>query len=197
MRFAESSGKLDLAVLPLRDLSRARRALAVAGLAHATHDGFTSTIYVLFPVWQAQFGFSYGALAALRALYVGSLAALQYPSGRLARRIGVTTVLVLGTLLSAAGYALCGVSGGIVGLCAALIVTGAGGSTQHLLASGAVSRAYGPGARGPLGTYNFAGDVGKALLPPIVGPLLAVLGWRLSLWLIAGLGRMAHSRLRY
>ncbi|MGI4807673.1 MAG: MFS transporter, partial [Janthinobacterium lividum] len=151
----------------------------------------TSTIYVLLPVWQAQFGFSYGALAALRALYVGSLAALQIPSGRLAQRIGATTVLVLGTLLSAAGYALCGVSGGIVGLCAALVVTGVGGSTQHPLASGAVSRAYGPGARGPLGTYNFAGDVGKALLPPVVGLLLTALGWRMSLWLVAGLGGMA------
>ena len=191
MRFAERSGKPDLTVVPISDLPSARRTLAVAGLAHAIHDGFTSTIYVLLPVWQAQFGFSYGALAALRALYVGSLAALQIPSGRLARRIGVTTVLVLGTLLSAAGYAMCGASGGIVGLCVALTVTGAGGSTQHPLASGAVSRAYGPGARGPLGTYNFAGDVGKALLPPIVGLLLTMLGWRLSLWLVGGLGSMA------
>ncbi|MGI4800623.1 MAG: MFS transporter [Janthinobacterium lividum] len=191
MRIAEKTGVSNLAALPTPALSSARRTLVVAGLAHAIHDGFTSTIYVLLPVWQAQFGFSYGALAALRALYVGSLAALQIPSGRLAQRIGATTVLVLGTLLSAAGYALCGVSGGIVGLCAALVVTGVGGSTQHPLASGAVSRAYGPGARGPLGTYNFAGDVGKALLPPVVGLLLTALGWRMSLWLVAGLGGMA------
>ena len=161
IRIAEKSGLPDLAAVPTPAMSIARRTLAVAGLAHAVHDGFTSTIYVLLPVWQAEFGFSYGALAALRALYVGSLAALQIPSGRLAQRIGATTVLVLGTLLSAAGYALCGASGGIVGLCVALTVTGVGGS------------------------------VGKALLPPIVGLLLTVLGWRMSLWLVGGLGAMA------
>lgn len=169
----------------------ARRTLATAALAHAVHDGFTSTIYLLLPVWQAQFGLNYGMLAALRALYVGSLAALQIPSGHLARRLGTTTVLALGTLLSAGGYALCGISGGMVGLCLALIVTGAGGSTQHPLASGAVSRAYGIGARGPLGTYNFAGDVGKALLPPAFGLMSVAQGWRVSLWLIAGSGVVA------
>ena len=36
-------------------MSSARRTLALAGLAHALHDGFTDMIYVLLPVWQAQF----------------------------------------------------------------------------------------------------------------------------------------------
>src|SRR5580692_10329948 len=113
--------------------SRARRTLALAGLAHALHDGFTDMIYVLLPVWQAQFALSYGALAVLRALYVGALAALQVPSGHLARHLNARTVLVLGTVLSAGGYTLAGFSGGLLGLCASLAVAGAGGSTQHPL----------------------------------------------------------------
>ncbi|WP_335904880.1 MFS transporter, partial [Acidisphaera sp. L21] len=60
--------------------------------------------------------------------------------------------------------------------------------TQHPLASAAVSRAYGKGARGPLGTYNFAGDIGKASLPPLLALLLTMLPWRSSLWIVAGLG---------
>ena len=172
----------------LPEKSRAQRTLALAGLAHALHDGFTDMIYVLLPVWQAQFALSYGALAVLRALYVGALAALQVPSGHLARHLSVRAVLVLGTLLSAGGYALAGFSGGLVGLCAALAVAGAGGSTQHPLASAAVSRAYGAKARGPLGTYNFAGDLGKATLPPIVSVLLTIMDWRAALWVVAGVG---------
>ena len=50
-------------------------------LAHLLHDGLTDMIYVLLPVWQAQFGLDHAALAALRALYVGVLAAFQVPSG--------------------------------------------------------------------------------------------------------------------
>ncbi|GJD64473.1 MFS transporter [Methylobacterium frigidaeris] len=165
-----------------------RRTLVAAGLNHALHDGYTDLIYVLLPVWQAEFGLGYAALALLRTLCTGTLAALQIPSSHLARRWGARTVLVLGTLLSAGGYALAGLSGGLVGLCAALVLVGAGCSTQHPLASAVIARAYGRAARGPLGTYNFAGDLGKAAVPPVVSLLMTLADWRAALWLAAGAG---------
>ena len=180
-----------------KDVTGRFRTLVLAGLAHALHDGFTDMIYVLLPVWQAEFALGYSALAILRALYVGALAALQVPSGHLARHLNARTVLVLGTLLSAAGFALAGLSGGLAGLCASLAVAGAGGSTQHPLASSAVSRAYGERARGPLGTYNFAGDLGKATLPPAVSLLLTVMVWRSALCAVAGLGVLVAVLIRW
>jgi MFS family permease len=170
------------------ETTSSRRTLALASLVHALQDGYTDMIYVLLPVWQAEFSLDYVALAVLRALYVGILAALQVPSTHLAKRLNARTVLALGTILSATGYALAGFSGGLVGLCASLALAGAGGSTQHPLASAAVSRAYGVEARGPLGTYNFAGDLGKATLPPLLSLLLTVLHWRSTLWVAACLG---------
>ncbi len=177
--------------------ARSRRTLALAGIAHALHDGLTDMIYVLLPVWQSQFALSYGALAVLRALYVGALAALQVPSGHLSRHLNGRTVLVLGTFVSGGGYALAGMSGGLVGLCVSLALAGAGGSTQHPIASAAVSRAYGKTARGPLGTYNFAGDLGKAALPPSVALLLTVMNWRSALWVVAGLAIVVALLIRW
>jgi FSR family fosmidomycin resistance protein-like MFS transporter len=55
----------------------ARRTLALASVAHALHDGYVDMIYVLLPVWKAEFSLDYAALAVLRAVYVGMLAALQ------------------------------------------------------------------------------------------------------------------------
>ena len=185
---ATSRPALPASRLPM---PKARRALAGASLAHALHDGYTDMIYVLLPVWQAEFGLGYGALAALRGLYAGTMAVLQVPSGRLAELVGSRAVLVAGTLLAALGYALAGLSGGLLGLCAALALSGAGSSTQHPLASAAVSRAYGGAARGPLGTYNFAGDLGKAALPALTALLLALMPWRPALWLLALLGLLA------
>jgi FSR family fosmidomycin resistance protein-like MFS transporter len=168
--------------------SEARRTLILAGLAHALHDGYTDSIYVLLPVWQAEFALGYGALALLRGLYAGAMAALQLPAGRLAERFGGRGILVLGTALAAAGYLLAGFSAGLLGLCAALVLSGIGSSTQHPIASAAVSRAYGAGSRGPLGTYNFAGDLGKAAIPAAVSLLLTLMSWRRSLWLVALVG---------
>jgi MFS family permease len=170
---------------------QARRTLLGAGLAHALHDGYTDMIYVLLPIWQAEFALGFGALAVVRALYAGMMAVLQIPAGRLAERLGGRIVLVAGTLLAALGYALAGFSGGLAGLCAALALSGAGSATQHPLASAAVSRAYGAAARGPLGTYNFAGDLGKAALPALLALLLAVMPWRLALRLMAAIGAIA------
>jgi FSR family fosmidomycin resistance protein-like MFS transporter len=164
---------------------RPRRTLTVAGVTHALHDGYTDVIYILLPIWQAEFGLSYAMLALLRSLYNGAMAALQIPAGRLAERLGGRIVLALGTALAGAGYALAGWSGGLIGLAVSLLIAGTGSSTQHPIASAAVSRAYGKNARGPLGIYNFTGDLGKAAIPALTSVLLTLMPWRTSLWLLA------------
>ena len=171
----------------------ARRTLAAAGMAHALHDGYTDLIYVLLPVWQTEFGLGYGMLAAVRALYTGVMAALQVPAGRLGERVDGRIILAAGTALAAAGYALAGCTGSLVGLCAALAVSGAGSSTQHPIASAAVSRAYGASSRGPLGTYNFTGDLGKAAVPALTSLLLTLMPWRGALWVLAALGAVVAA----
>ena len=157
-------------------------------IAHALHDGYTDMIYVLLPVWQTEFGLGYGALAMLRGVYAGTMACLQLSSGRLAQRLGSRATLAAGTLLAALGYAAAGMSGSLVGLCVALAVSGMGSSTQHPLASGAVSRVYGRDARGPLGVYNFAGDLGKAALPAALSLLVTAMPWRHALWAMSVAG---------
>lgn len=160
----------------------------MAGAAHALHDGYTDLIYILLPIWQSEFALGYGMLALVRGLYAGAMAVLQVPAGRCAERWDGRLVLVLGTALAALGYALAGISTGLIGLCAALGLSGAGSSTQHPIASAAVSRAYGAAARGPLGTYNFSGDLGKASIPALAALLLAFMPWRRSLFVLALLG---------
>lgn len=172
----------------LPDRSPPGRTLAVAGTAHALHDGYTDLIYVLLPVWQSEFALGYAMLALMRGLYAGAMAAFQVPVGRLAERMDGRLVLAGGTALAAVGYALAGCSWGLLGLCAALAISGVGSSTQHPIASASVSRAYGRDARGPLGIYNFSGDLGKAAIPALMSLLLTFMPWRRSLWLIALLG---------
>ncbi len=171
-----------------RSRNHARRTLMVAGLAHALHDGYTDLIYVLLPVWQAEFALGYGVLAVVRGLYTGAMAGLQIPVSRLAEKLGGRGILAFGTALAGGGYALAGISGGLLGLCVALALSGAGSSTQHPIASAAVSHAYGDAARGPLGVYNFSGDLGKAAVPATTSVLLTLMPWRSALYVLAALG---------
>ncbi|MBR7962688.1 MFS transporter [Burkholderia vietnamiensis] len=164
------------------------RVLWLSCVAHAIHDGYTDMIYALLPVWQSEFGLDFAALAILRGVYAGTMAALQLPAGRVAQRLGSRAPLAAGTLLAALGYALAGLSGGLLGLCVALAISGAGSSTQHPIASGAISRTYGRDARGPLSIYNFSGDLGKSLLPAAISLFATMMPWRHALWIVAGWG---------
>ena len=150
-----------------------RRTLWSACAAHILHDGYADLIYILLPVWQAEFGIGFAALALLRGLYTGSMVSLQVPVGHLSNWVSGRTILTVGTLLAAVGYALAGFSTGVLGLCAALTLSGCGSSTQHPIASAAVSRVYGKEARRPLSVYNFSGDLGKAAIPASASLLIA------------------------
>jgi len=167
-----------------------RRVLAVACGVHALHDGFTDLIYVLLPVWQTEFALSYVALGLLRMLFAGAMAGMQVPMSLLGKRIGGPLLLALGTAVAGGAYLTIGLTGaGFALLVIALLIGGTGAATQHPIGSSLVAAAYaGKGARGPLGTYNFAGDVGKMALPAATAWLLGVMPWRSALGWIGTLG---------
>src|ERR1700741_2371500 len=155
------------------------RVLWVAGGAHALHDGLTDTLYLLLPLWQAQFALSYAAIGLLRALYTSVMAGFQLPPAKLAQRTGGARMLAGGTAVAAVAYLLLGASSSVTLLAVALVLGGIGSSTHHPIASSLVAAAYeGPRSRGALGTYNFAGDLGKMALPSITACLIAVISWR-------------------
>jgi MFS transporter, FSR family, fosmidomycin resistance protein len=166
-----------------------RRVLWVACGTHALHDGFTDTLYVLLPLWQAEFGLGYAAVGALRSLYTATMAGLQMPAATIARRIGNPLVLAAGTMLAAAGYLMAGASSGFIILAIALILGGVGSSTQHPIASSLVAHAYdAQGSRGALATYNFAGDLGKMALPSATAALLLLMPWRAAAMALGTIG---------
>jgi MFS family permease len=171
-----------------------RRAVGVACSAHALHDGYTDLIYVMLPIWQKEFGLSYAELGLLRGLFSGTMASFQIPSGLIAERLGTAPVLALGTALAGAGYCVAGASAGFGLLVVALFVGGLGASVQHPLASSLMARAFaGPRSMKALGTYNFAGDIGKMTVPAAASLLLVMMPWRPTLALLGGIGLAAAA----
>jgi MFS transporter, FSR family, fosmidomycin resistance protein len=69
-----------------------------------------------------------------------------------------------------------------------LIIAGIGSSVQHPRASLLVTNTYGKSSRGPLGIYNFSGDLGKAAFPAAVALLLPVIAWRPAVGIMALVG---------
>jgi MFS transporter, FSR family, fosmidomycin resistance protein len=171
-----------------------RRTMAVACGAHVLHDGYTDLLYVLLPLWQAEFGLGYAEIGLLRALYTGAMAGFQVPAGALAERIGGPLLLGIGTALAGVGYLIAGASTGFALLVVALIVGGAGSSVQHPIAANLVAQAF-PGrrSRSALAGYNFSGDLGKMAFPAMTAGLVMLMPWRGATTVIGLIGLAAAA----
>ncbi|PJK34229.1 MFS transporter [Pseudomonas sp. S10E 269] len=187
----------DTVAVPTPASSSRRRTLIAGCSAHAVHDGLTDVIYVLLPIWQTQFALSYAQVGLLRGAYSGMMAVFQLMASRAAKRWGRVPLLVGGTALAGAAYLVVGQATGLVMLLLALLLGGLGASTQHPLASSMISDTYedGGGIKQALSQYNFAGDIGKTLVPGLVGLLLTVISWRASATLLGLLGLAAAGLL--
>jgi FSR family fosmidomycin resistance protein-like MFS transporter len=169
-----------------------RRTLAVASGAHILHDGYADLLYVLLPIWRAEFALDFAQVGFMRALFSGAMASFQVPAALLAERIGGRRLLALGSAVAAAGFVLAGISGGVVSLALALFIGGFGASAQHPIASGLVARAFdGSRSRTALGVYNFSGDLGKMVFPAATAGLLALMPWRPAVSALAAAGLTA------
>lgn len=160
-------------------IRRPRAVLGAACSAHFLHDGFSDILYVLLPVWAAEFRLSLTQVGVIRTAYTGGMAVFQIPAGLLAERWGERRLLVAGTAVTALGFIAASWAGGFAPLLAVLLLAGIGSSVQHPLSSSIISRAFEVrGRRAALGTYNFSGDLGKIGASLAVGLGAAILGWR-------------------
>jgi MFS family permease len=155
------------------------RVFGAACLAHVLHDGCSSMLYLLLPFWQTELALSLTEVGILKTVYSAAMAIGQVPAGRLGERWSERLPLVAGTFLTAAAvFALHWAATPLV-LGLLLSIGGLGASVQHPLASTLISKVYGGSAlRVKLGTYNFAGDLGKMLIPAVLTILIAAFGWR-------------------
>lgn len=167
-------------------MKRARATLATCSSTHFVHDGFSDVLYVLLPLWAAEFRLSFALVGLLKTAFSGGMAAFQIPAGILAERWGEKRLLVGGTAAIALSFLVLGSVQGFESLFAVLFVAGLSSGVQHPLSSSLVSKAYETGARRvALGTYNFSGDLGKVTVPALAAFAAAWFGWR---WAVSGYG---------
>lgn len=161
---------------------RKRRGVLLSGsFAHFIHDGFTDCMFVLLPIWAGGFGLTHAQVGFLKMCMSGAMAGFQVPAGFLSERLGERGVLAAGTLLAGTGFVLLGMADGFASLAVILLVAGAGCAVQHPLSSSVISRAYEAGGRrAALGTYNFAGDLGKIAVPFSVAALIGATSWHVG-----------------
>jgi MFS transporter, FSR family, fosmidomycin resistance protein len=170
---------------------RPRAILLVACATHFLHDAFSDLLYVFLPLWAAEFGLSFVQVGVIRTAYSGGMALFQVPAGFLAERLGERRILAAGTAVTALGFVAVSGVGSFLPLLVVLLLAGLGSGVQHPLSSSVVSKAYESGLRrAALGTYNFAGDLGKIAGSVLAAGAAVLVGWRVAGAGVGALGLM-------
>lgn len=160
-----------------------RRTLATCSAAHTLHDGLSDITYVLLPILAQTFGLSLAQVGLIRAAHRAAMATFQIPAGLVAERLGERNLLAFGTACAGLAFLALGSANGFHALLLALFFAGFGSAVQHPLCSSIISHAYpGEGRRAALGTYNFAGDLGKFAFGGATSLLfIAGIGWQVPI----------------
>ncbi|GAB3679786.1 MFS transporter [Salinarchaeum chitinilyticum] len=141
----------------------------------------------LFETLGAEYGVSTAALGWAFTGFMLVYAAMQFPSGVLADRIGPTQVLTAGAIVGAIG-AFATVGGGPFALLVgAMLLLGAGTGVHKTVAIGLLSRTYPARSGRALGVHDTVGTFGGVVAPAVVALVLQtdVVGWRV-LYLLGG-----------
>ena len=186
-------GKMLKAAVPPIDPEapgkKARRLLLGCCATHLVTDGLISAVYPLLPLIALDLQLSYTAVGSIRTALTASSSAFQIPVGFLADRIAETTLLNVGMLWLSVGFAAMALAAGFWSLMVIISVAGIGGNAQHPLATAIVSKAYESKGRGAaVSSLNFAGDLGKVLLPALAGVLAVAYGWRGAVLALGAIG---------
>jgi MFS family permease len=153
-----------------------KRTLTACCTAHTLHDGLSDMSYVLLPMLAQTFNLSLAQVGLVRSALRAAMALFQTPAGLIAERVGSRNLLAFSTACAGLAYIALGQASGFVAVLLALFCAGFGSAFQHPLCSTLISHAYpGNGRRAALGTYNFAGDVGKFAFGGAIS-MLAVAG---------------------
>jgi FSR family fosmidomycin resistance protein-like MFS transporter len=165
-------------------------ALIANALMHLVNDGCFVAIYPVLPLIAKEFHLSYTQVGFLKTALSGSSTAFQLPMAMLAERFGDITFLALGMAWVAVGLMVIGVASSFLHVLLLTLCAGSGGSVQHPVASAFVSREYEGRNRGSaLGILNFAGDLGKFVVPAVFALSLTWYGWR---WSLFALGAVSY-----
>ncbi len=155
-----------------------RRGILTLSGGHACVDVAQGAVAAMIPFLIDQRGYSYAAAAALLFAMTGASSLLQPLFGHLADRRSLPWLLPLGVLLAGVGIALAGITTSYPLTFAAIVVSGLGVGAYH--PEGARYANYVSGARRASGmsVYSVGGNIGFALGPILVTPLVLVLGLR-------------------
>lgn len=153
---------------------------------HFLDDGFADSIYLLLPFIAAELHLSFSQVGLLKGVFSGAMSLFQLPMSLLGEKVGELTVVAGGNLGLTGGFFLLSWAYSFPAILFCFIFSKAAAGGQHALGSSILSKVFeSSGRRAAMGTYNFAGDIGKVCIPFLVATAINLWGWRQGIYALS------------
>lgn len=165
------------------------RILGLIGTGHAVSNFYALCLPPLIPFLKAEFGVSYAALGAMLSLRSFMSGIMQMPMGIAVDKLGAKPVLVAGSVLMGASFALIAVAPGYWSTVVLLACLGAGMATlrpsNYAIINASIPR---PWLGRAFGFNVFSAHAGRAVAPATIIFLATLWDWRVALLIAGGTG---------
>jgi MFS family permease len=140
-----------------------------------------SAVSIALPSIRADLHLSDASAGLLLSAFAWSYAVAQLPAGSLVDRLGARWALAGALALWSCVQAASGLVGSLPQFIAARVALGLGEAPMFVGGARVCADRFDPGERAlPMGLLNASASLGPALAPLILGPLMALAGWRAS-----------------
>jgi MFS transporter, FSR family, fosmidomycin resistance protein len=153
-----------------------RRGMGLLALGHMMVDSCQGAVPALLPFLVSQRGYSYAAASGLVLAATVSSSVIQPIFGHFSDRRSLAWLLPLGPVVSAVGIALVGLTHTYIATFLAVVLSGLGVAAYHPEASRFANYVSGAKRASGMSLFSLGGNVGVALGPVIVTPLVLGFG---------------------
>jgi FSR family fosmidomycin resistance protein-like MFS transporter len=168
-----------------------RRAMATLSAGHMLTDIAQGAIPALLPFLIAEHGLNYAAASALILAATISSSVIQPLFGHISDRRSLPWLMPLGPALGGLGVALVGVAPSYPWTFAAVVLSGIGVASFHPEGSRFANYVSGARRASGMSLFSVGGNIGFALGPVVVTPLVLIFGLSGTLFLIIPTWAMA------
>ncbi|WP_374466994.1 MFS transporter [Ferrovibrio sp.] len=170
------------------------KVMALVGAAHGCSHFFQLVLPSLFPFLKDAFQVSYTELGIVTTMFYVVSGVLQTPAGFLVDRIGARNVLIGGLGIFCFGILMLSLVQSYWLLMPVMLIAGLGNCVFHPADYSILSASIDQKRLGmAYGTHTFAGNLGWALAPALMGGVAAFAGWHAApaVAAVIGLGILA------
>jgi MFS transporter, FSR family, fosmidomycin resistance protein len=161
-----------------------RRGMGLLSLGHMTVDTCQGAVPALLPFLVSQRGYSYAAASALILAATVSSSVIQPFFGHFSDRRSLAWLLIVGPVLGTLGIALVGVTHTYPLTFLVVVVSGLGVAAYHPEASRFANYVSGAKRASGMSLFSLGGNIGFALGPVLVTPLVLGFGLEGTLFMV-------------